>query len=157
MALNFVKFMASVLEGRVRSQVSWAGWRWSLVIIKQQVGSRLQVGIILRLASVRKVSGGVDILRIIIKLKGKMRPPNAAAINRWFGSFGSRKSQKRVVIYLYILVIFLSTFSFYTILQIESEKQSKSKHKIRKKLIKTQTKSEENVDIPNLPSGKFLN
>ena len=86
-----------------------------------------------------------------------MRPPNSAAINRWFGSFGSRKLQKNFVIYLYILVIFLSTFSFYTILQIESEKQSKSKYKIRKKLIKTQTKSAENVDIPNLPPGKILN
>ena len=74
----------------------------------------------------------------------------SAAINR---CFGSRKSQKNLI-YLYILVIFLSTFSFYTILQIESEKESKSKYKNRKKLIKTQTKSEENVDIPNLPPGK---
>ena len=82
-----------------------------------------------------------------------MRPLNPTAKNRWLGS---RKSQKNLVVYLYILVIFLSTFSFYTILQIESEKQSKSKYKIRKKLIKTQTKSDENVDIPNLPPGKKL-
>ena len=79
-----------------------------------------------------------------------MRPNNPAAKNRWFGS---RKSQKSLVIYLYILVIFLSTFSFYTILQIESEKESKSKYKIIKKFIKTQTKSYENLDIPNLPPG----
>ena len=79
-----------------------------------------------------------------------MRPINPTAKNRWLGS---RKSQKNLVIYLYVLVIFLSTFSFYTILQIESEKESKSKYKIIKKLIKTQTKSDGNVYIPNLPPG----
>ena len=79
-----------------------------------------------------------------------MRPINPTAKNRWLGS---RKSQKNLVIYLYVLVIFLSTFSFYTILQIESEKESKSKYKIMKKLIKTQTKSDVNLHIPNLPQG----
>ena len=79
-----------------------------------------------------------------------MRPINQTAKNRWLGS---RKSQKNLVIYLYVLVIFLSTFSFYTILQIESEKESKSKYKIMKKLIKTQTKSDVNLHIPNLPQG----
>ena len=96
-----------------------------------------------------KSVAGVDIDRSIIKKikpKEEMRPLNTTAKNRWLGS---RKSQKNLVIYLYVLVIFLSTFSFYTILQIESEKESKSKYKI----IKTQTKSDENLRIPNLPQG----
>ena len=79
-----------------------------------------------------------------------MRPHNPPAKNRRL-SFG--KFRKNLVIYLYILVIFLSTFSFYTILQIESEKESKSKYKIMKKIIKTQTKTDEDFHIPNLPRG----
>ena len=79
-----------------------------------------------------------------------MRPHNPPAKNRRL-SFG--KFRKNLVIYLYVLVIFLSTFSFYTILQIESEKESKSKYEIMKKIIKTQTKTDEDFHIPNLPRG----
>ena len=62
------------------------------------------------------------------------------SVNKW---------QKNIVIYLYILIIFLSTLTFYSILQIESEKQMNTKYKMRK----ISRKINQQHFIPNVPSG----
>ena len=62
------------------------------------------------------------------------------SVNKW---------QKNIVIYLYILIIFLSTLTFYSILQIESEKQMNTKYKMRK----NSRKIHQQHFIPNVPSG----
>ena len=68
------------------------------------------------------------------------------------------KRQKNTLIYLYILLIFLSTLTFYNILQIESEKQVKTKYKIIEKTHHPRKDVNKNLledlFILNLPSGK---
>ena len=64
---------------------------------------------------------------------------------------------KNLVIYLYILIIILSSLTFYTILHIESEKQVNLKHKISNNRNNSpRQRVYEKLLFPDLPPGKDI-